>query len=119
MPDYWLEHGNLCEIERSDISYTIKFYGNIRKYKDGNIERAVWEGGEEVLAVAYDTPIPGFNTFYTNCLRLWRSKPCNKFDFKSFNAGDYFGAVAEKQKAEYITSVLYPNDTSVAGKELR
>lgn len=68
----------------------------MNKYKDGNIERAHWDGGEVVIAMAYDTPIPGFNTFNTNNLRLWRSKPCNEFDFKSFNAGDYFNAVTER-----------------------
>lgn len=91
----------------------------MRKYRDDNVERAVWEGGEVVLALAYDTPVPGFNTFNTNNLRLWKSKPCNEFDFKSFNAGDYHGAIIEKQKAEYITSVLYPNDSTDSGKELR
>lgn len=63
---------------------------------DGSIERAMWEGGETVIAMAYDTPIPGFNTFNTNNLRLWRSKPFNEFDFKSFNSGDYHGAIGER-----------------------
>ena len=91
----------------------------MRKYRDGPIERAVWEGGEVVMAMAYDTPIPGFNTFNTNNLRLWKSKPYNEFDFKSFNAGNYHGAIIERQRAEYITSVLYPNDSTYEGKELR
>jgi starch phosphorylase len=112
LPDYWLEHGNPWEIERADITYPIRFYGQIKKYKDGSTERAVWDGGEVVLAKAYDTPIPGFNTFNTNCLRLWKSIPCNQFDFKAFNAGDYHTAIAERQRAEYITSVLYPNDST-------
>lgn len=63
--------------------------------------------------------MPGFNTFNTNNLRLWRSRPCNEFNFNQFNAGDYNGAINERQKAEYITSVLYPNDNSEQGKELR
>ena len=118
-PDFWLSHGNPWEIERTDVTYPVRFYGYIKKYRDGSVERATWEGGEVVQAMAYDTPIPGFNTFNTNNLRLWRSRPYNEFDFRQFNAGDYHGAIAERQKAEYITSVLYPNDSSEQGKELR
>lgn len=114
-----MSRGNPWEIERQDINYHVRFYGYIKKYNDGGVERAHWEGGEIVVAQAYDTPIPGFNTFNTNNLRLWRSRPCNEFDFKQFNAGDYHGAIGERQKAEYITSVLYPNDSSEQGKELR
>ncbi len=69
--------------------------------------------------MAYDTPIPGFNTYNTNNLRLWRSRPRDTFDFGKFNSSDYHGAIQERQDAEYITSVLYPNDSSDAGKELR
>jgi starch phosphorylase len=79
----------------------------------------VWEGGQVIIARAYDNPIPGYNTFNTINLRLWRSLPNNEFDFGSFNQGDYFRALEEKQRAEYITSVLYPNDSTYAGKELR
>jgi starch phosphorylase len=111
-PDFWLGRGNPWEIERHDVVYPVRFYGYLKKYKDGSIERAHWEGGEIVQAMAYDIPIPGFNTFNTNNLRLWRSRPYNEFDFKQFNAGDYHGAIMERQKAEYITSVLYPNDSS-------
>ena len=63
--------------------------------------------------------MPGYNTYNTNNLRLWRSRPCNEFNFDSFNSGDYFGAISERQSAEYITSVLYPNDSTPSGKELR
>lgn len=83
-------------MERADITYPVRFYGSIKKYKDGNTERANWDGGDVVIAMAYDTPIPGFNTFNTNNLRLWSSKPCNKFDFNSFNAGDYHAAISER-----------------------
>ena len=69
--------------------------------------------------MAYDTPIPGFNTYNTNNLRLWKSKTNNTFDFNRFNSSDYQGAIQERQDAEYITSVLYPNDSTDAGKELR
>ena len=107
-----MERGNPWEIERSDIAFPIRFYGEVKKYHDGGIERAHWKGGQVVIALAYDNPVPGYNTFNTNNLRLWRSKPSNEFSFKQFNQGDYHGAIEERQKAEYITSVLYPNDST-------
>jgi len=119
IPDFWLKNGNPWEIERSDVVYPVRFYGRVEKYSEGGVERANWLDGQLVMAQAYDTPIPGYNTYNTNNLRLWRSRPCNEFNFDSFNSGDYFGAIAERQSAEYITSVLYPNDSTPSGKELR
>lgn len=119
IPDFWLNHGNPWEIERQDITYQIRFYGTVNKYRDGTTERANWEHCQKVIAMAYDTPIPGFNTYNTNNLRLWRSRTNNSFDFDKFNSSDYHGAINERQQAEYITSVLYPNDSTDAGKELR
>jgi starch phosphorylase len=119
IPDFWLKQGNPWEIERSDVVYHVRFGGSSREYEDNGTRRANWEGGQVVIAQAYDTPVPGYNTYNTNNLRLWRSRPCNEFDFGSFNAGDYFGAIHERQSAEYITSVLYPNDSTYSGKELR
>lgn len=71
------------------------------------------------MARAFDTPVPGYATFNTISLRLWKSCPAREFDFGSFNTGDYFKALEERQAAEHITSVLYPNDSTDAGKELR
>ncbi len=119
LPDYWLSRGNPWEIERIDVQVKVHFYGRVEKYKEGGVERCRWIGDETVQAMAYDTPIPGYNTFNTNNLRLWRACPSTEFDFRSFNSGDYFGAVKSKQKAESISSVLYPNDMSMEGKELR
>ena len=119
IPDFWLSAGNPWEIERPDVTYQIKFYGYSEKYDDNGVERANWKGGETVMARAYDTPIPGYNTFNTNNLRLWKSFPANEFDFESFNKGNYDEAVESRQRAEYITSVLYPNDNTEGGKELR
>ncbi len=76
IPDYWLKNGNPWEIERSDVVYPVRFYGLLRKKGD----QTVWEGGQLVMAQAYDTPVPGYNTFNTNNLRLWRSRPYNEFD---------------------------------------
>lgn len=89
IPDYWLKNGNPWEIERPDVNFPIRFYGRVRNYRDNGVDRAVWEGGEVVIAVAYDTPVPGYNTYNTNNLRLWRSRPSNEFDFDQFNQGDY------------------------------
>lgn len=119
IPDFWLAHGNPWEIERQDVTYQIRFYGYVQKYQDGDTERGKWEGCNKVIAMAYDTPIPGFNTYNTNNLRLWRARPRKDFDFDKFNSCDYEGAIRERQEAESITSVLYPNDNSDAGKELR
>jgi len=119
LPDYWLSRGNPWEIERNDVLVNVQFYGRSEKYNEFGVERHRWVGDEIVQAMAYDNPIPGYNTFNTNNLRLWRACPSMEFDFRSFNSGDYFGAVKAKQKAESISSVLYPNDMSMEGKELR
>nr|AOE43320.1 glycogen phosphorylase 2/a [Cavenderia deminutiva] len=115
LPDYWLNYGSPWEIERLDLSYPIWFYGYVAE-KDGELH---WEPGEKILAVAYDYPIPGFNTYNTINIRLWSSKPSDEFDLESFNKGDYLGSIEERGKSENITNVLYPNDNTMAGKELR
>ncbi|KAK9365881.1 glycosyl transferase [Lipomyces kononenkoae] len=119
-PDYWLTFSNPWEIPRYEIQIDIMFYGYTRKYTndDGKVVH-VWEGGEQVQAVAYDVPVPGYGTETTNNLRLWASKPTREFDFEKFNAGDYESSVRESEKAETISAVLYPNDNFYSGKELR
>lgn len=115
-PDYWLNFGNAWEVPRMDVCYDVRFYGQVTQ---GEGQAAKWIGGEIVEAVAYDVPIPGFNTFTTINIRLWGSKPQKQFDLQSFNDGNYQKSVEEQQRAENITSVLYPNDNTMAGKELR
>ncbi|OAJ43251.1 hypothetical protein BDEG_26623 [Batrachochytrium dendrobatidis JEL423] len=119
-PDYWLAFGNPWEIQRLDVAYEIRFRGHVNKYSDdqGN-PRFSWEGGEKVIAIAYDYPIPGFGTKNTINIRLWSSKPTTEFDFASFNEGNYDKSVEEQKGAENITSVLYPNDNHTVGKILR
>ncbi len=120
IPDYWLDF-NPWEFPRHDVTVDIQFYGHVRKYQ-GEEGRtvAVWEGGEIVDAVAYDVPIPGYETATTNNLRLWSSKAASgEFDFQKFNAGEYETAVGDQQRAETISAVLYPNDNLERGKELR
>mmetsp|Transcript_6821 Transcript_6821/g.6746 ORF Transcript_6821/g.6746 Transcript_6821/m.6746 type:complete len:901 (-) Transcript_6821:92-2794(-) len=120
-PDYWLEYTNPWEINRSEIQIPVDFFGYVYESYDTNTgkPKKIWTGGERVLAVPVDYPIPGFNTENTNNLRLWNAKPTNEFDFNKFNSGDYQQSVASQQKAESITSVLYPNDNFMHGKELR
>lgn len=103
------------------ISLQIQFFGNVRKEVNSEGKTiSQWEGGEVVRAVAYDVPIPGYDTPTTNNLRLWSSKASHgEFDFQKFNSGDYESSVADQQRAETISAVLYPNDNLERGKELR
>ena len=120
VPDYWLDF-NPWEFPRHDITVDIHFYGHVERYEnDQGKQVAVWEGGETVRAVAYDVPIPGFQTETTNNLRLWSSKAASgEFDFQKFNSGEYESSVGDQQRAETISAVLYPNDNLERGKELR
>ena len=118
-PDYWLTKGNPWEIMRLDTQYPVRFYGYVRDTKKNGKDCKEWIGGEEVIAVAYDTAVPGFNTFNCNTLRLWKSFPSQEFNFEEFNKGDFQSALSQRDQASYITSVLYPNDNSMSGKELR
>mmetsp|Transcript_7060 Transcript_7060/g.13836 ORF Transcript_7060/g.13836 Transcript_7060/m.13836 type:complete len:923 (+) Transcript_7060:260-3028(+) len=119
-PDYWLVTANPWEIDRPDVTYGVRFGGDVKTYRDDKgRERFRWTGGEIVEALAYDYPIPGFDTLNTINLRLWKACPRKEFDFHAFNQGQYLDAVKDRQKAEYISAVLYPNDNSWEGKELR
>ena len=117
-PDYWLSYLNVWEIPRPDVSYCVRFYGEIKVVSDSP-RKVKWVGGEVVQAVAYDVPVPGYGT--NNCinLRLWSAKPAKEFDLNSFNQGDYLGAIEERRRSEDISQVLYPNDNTYMGKELR
>lgn len=120
-PDYWLNFGNPWEIERNEIQVPVTFYGYVdRPDRDTTtLSSSQWIGGERVLAVAYDFPVPGFKTSTVNNLRLWKAKPTTEFDFAKFNSGDYKNSVNQQQRAESITACLYPNDNFNEGKELR
>jgi len=119
-PDYWLVNSNPWEIERPDVNYKIRLGGEVSEYTDKNgIQRFSWTGGNLVQAEAYDNPIPGYDTSNCISIRLWRSRPTVEFDFHKFDQGDYLNAVAERQAADAISAVLYPNDNNEAGKELR
>ncbi|KAG6757998.1 hypothetical protein POTOM_038329 [Populus tomentosa] len=113
----WLEMGNPWEIVRNDVSYSVKFYGEVISKPDGSKE---WIGGENITAVAYDVPIPGYKTKTTINLRLWSTKVApNEFDLRAYNAGDHAKACAALKNAEKICYILYPGDESIEGKILR
>ena len=119
-PDHWLRNGNVWEIERLEYSHCIKFGGHTEIQTDENGEqRHCWIASCNVLAVPFDTPIPGYQNGTVNSLRLWKAVATEEFNLDEFNAGDYAEAVASKITAENITMVLYPNDANENGKELR
>lgn len=119
-PDTWLRLGNPWEIERPEFSFEVQFNGHVHCEKDrnGNM-RFKWVDTDKVLAVPFDTPIPGYQNDTVNTLRLWSSKSTDDFDFTYFNEGDYIRAVEAKVIGENISKVLYPNDNNLSGKELR
>ena len=119
-PDNWLRYGNPWEFERPERRYNVHFGGRVIQYTgaDGQLVHE-WVDTHQVLAMAYDTPVPGFRNGVVNTLRLWSAKATRAFDISYFNRGDYIKAVEEKAATESISRVLYPNDEQLAGKELR
>ncbi|MEZ6129896.1 MAG: glycogen/starch/alpha-glucan phosphorylase [Planctomycetaceae bacterium] len=119
-PDHWLRDGNPWELERPEDTRRVHFYGHADYYLDRSGKTCVrWANSQDVLAVPYDMPIPGHKNGTVNTLRLWKSAATNEFNLEEFNAGGYSEAVAAKNMAEQISTVLYPNDASENGKELR
>lgn len=118
-PDNWLRYGNVWEFQRPEATYSIKFYGQVVKFPADDGEVQHWVDAEHVVAMAYDVPVPGYGTDTVNNLRLWSAKAAREFDLKHFNDGNYEKAVEERNATESISKILYPNDTSVLGKELR
>jgi starch phosphorylase len=119
-PESWLAFGNPWEFERAEVAYPIRLFGTVRETQGPRGERRqVWDGGERVLAVAFDTPVVGWRGRRINTLRLWSAKSPSLIDLESFNRGDYMRAVAEQVQAESISRILYPNDATEAGQELR
>lgn len=119
-PDLWLRYGNPWDIVRPKIQYNVPFYGNSHAYHADNGDlRFNWKDTHDVLAVAYDTPIPGYKNDVVNNLRLWKASSSSSIDLKSFNQGQYIDAVRDTQLNENISRVLYPNDKMFVGQELR
>jgi len=116
----WLDFGNPWEFERPEVIYPISFGGHVEGTTDsGGNPRQVWRPGETVRAVAYDTPVVGWKGASVNTLRLWRARAMEDLHLERFNAGDHLGAVADVARAESISRVLYPADSTEAGQELR
>lgn len=119
----WLNFGNPWEFERAEVSYLIGFGGHVVAMPRGEDEQApaehFWHWAEGVRAIAYDTPTVGWRGASVNTLRLWRARAEADFHLERFNAGDHLGAVAEEARAESISRVLYPADSTEAGQELR
>ena len=118
--DKWLRFGNPWELARPEWAKLVKLGGRVERYTDiDGRYRARWVPDRSVIGVPYDTPILGYATNTANTLRLWRAEAPESFDFAVFNRGDFYGAVHDKVLSENITKVLYPNDDSFQGKELR
>ena len=119
-PDHWLRGSNPWELPRPEYRQKIHYGGKSEFFRDEEGKfRVRWIDTHDVLAVPYDIPVPGYNNGTVNTLRLWKAAATDEFDLDEFNAGSYTEAVAMKNEAENITMVLYPNDASENGKELR
>ncbi|CAE7021852.1 glpV [Symbiodinium sp. CCMP2456] len=118
-PDFWIGDGCPFEIPRPDVTYPIRFYGHVEEAEVNGQKLSRWVGGEIVQAMAYDNPIPGFDTFNTNNLRLWRACPSKEFDLDAYNSAQFSNAIDQRRRAEDLSAVLYPDDTTYEGKELR
>lgn len=118
-PDLWLQHGWPWGIMRSEIQYPVHFYGNSRVIEEDGHTRFAWENAHEVMAQAYDTPIPGYQNDVVNHLRLWGTATSHTFDLQLFNEGEYMDAMRRHISDENISRVLYPNDKVMLGQELR
>jgi len=119
-PDNWMRYGNPWMFPRPENLYPVKFYGRpeISRHPDGR-PKFDWVEAEEVMAMAYDIPVPGYGNGTVNTLRLWAAKATREFDLNYFNSGDYVAAVENKNQSENLSRVLYPSDSFYHGRELR
>ncbi|OAN53128.1 glycogen phosphorylase [Paramagnetospirillum marisnigri] len=119
-PENWLRYGNPWEFPRPGVIYPVRFGGKVIHYRDAlGHARSQWVDAEEVMAMAFDVPVPGYGGKVVNNLRLWSAKSTREFDLKYFNAGNYIEAVRDKNESETLSKVLYPSDMTDRGKELR
>ena len=114
-PETWLLQQHAWEFERPEARFRLGFGGTVTE----SVGRTVWTPAEHVDAEAYDTPIIGWQGRWANTLRLWSAKAVDPFDLDSFNRGDFAGAAQPEALARTISRVLYPDDTTEQGKELR
>jgi glycogen phosphorylase len=120
VPDNWLRYQNPWEFDRQEHLHPIRFEGRVVEFtdRDGS-KRCSWVDYYEVMALAYDFPVPGYKNNTVNTMRLWSAKASRDFDLNFFNQGNYIGSVESKMKTENISKVLYPADHMLEGKELR
>ncbi len=119
-PENWLENGNPWEFARREAAYKIAFGGNVTSVTqvDGS-HKPFWHADEELLATAFDTPMVGWRGKRVNTLRLWSARALDPIQLEAFNTGDYTGALSGNNRADILTRVLYPSDSTPAGQELR
>ena len=119
-PDNWLRYGNPWEFPRPEVIFPVKFGGRVVEFTNGSGERHFhWVDTEDVMAMAFDTPVPGYGSDTVNNMRLWSAKASQDFDLTYFNDGNYVKAVEDKNESENLSKVLYPNDRTAEGRELR
>ncbi|KAL0248396.1 hypothetical protein GEMRC1_003632 [Eukaryota sp. GEM-RC1] len=118
VPEYWLNYGS-DHVERIDVQIPVRFGGHVVQKEENGRITFDWQGGSIVRAIAYDAFIPGFKTDNVLNLRLWAAKAPTAFDLTAFKHGDYFSSVREQMEAETLTSVLYPDDSTIQGRQLR
>lgn len=119
-PDQWLRFGNPWDIIRPKVCYPVQFHGESVPYTDSEGRlRFKWQHGDEINAMAYDTPVPGYRNDVVNNLRLWKATSSTTFDLDSFNQGQYIDSMRDIQLHENISRILYPNDKVFVGQELR
>ena len=116
VPDNWLDWGNVWEIPRPEQTVEVHFGGRVVAYDDHGRMRFAHENYTTVLAVPYDIPTLGYDTTMVNFLRVWSARSPKQIDMQSFNSGQYVKAMAERELAEVISKMLYPNDDSYRGQ---
>jgi glycogen phosphorylase len=119
LTDKWLRLGNPWEIPRPEVAFNVQFGGRTEVYSEDGHYRVRWIPDRVVRGMAFDIPVLGYRVSTVNLLRLWKAEAAESFDFQAFNVGNYYGAVLEKVVSENITKILYPNDESPQGKQLR
>ena len=120
VPDNWLRYGNPWEFNRQEHLHKIQYQGHVTAYSGDNGQPCYsWVDTHDVMALAYDVPVPGYGNDTVNTMRLWGAKSSRDFELSSFNQGNYVGAVESKMRTENISKVLYPADHMLEGKELR
>jgi starch phosphorylase len=119
-PENWLRVGNPWEIPRPEVKHQVRFGGRIVKYKDrSGTVRSHWADTDEVVAMAYDLLVSGHGSDTVNSVRLWSANPVEEFDLRHFHQGNYEEAIKEKNESENLSRVLYPDDSTILGHQLR